>query len=124
MKAYLYRAALWCESCAADLEHRLPVPAGADLDNESTFDSGQYPKGPYANGGGEADSPQHCDGCGTFLENPLTVDGGEWLRAEIVRKVTPPGTRELTWSETADLAEDIGESVIGEWIRFYLADGQ
>lgn len=26
-------------------------------------------------GGGEADMPQHCDGCGVFLENPLTSDG-------------------------------------------------
>jgi len=28
--------------------------------------------GPYPDGGGEADAPQHCGGCGVFLENPLT----------------------------------------------------
>ena len=38
-------------------------------------DSDTYPQGPYAYGGGEADSPQHCDGCQTFLWNPLTSDG-------------------------------------------------
>ena len=32
-------------------------------------------RGPYADGGGEADTPQHCDGCGHFLENPLAGDG-------------------------------------------------
>ncbi|KKL11925.1 hypothetical protein LCGC14_2540860, partial [marine sediment metagenome] len=30
---------------------------------------------PYLDGGGEADTPQHCDHCSVFLENPLTGDG-------------------------------------------------
>lgn len=28
--------------------------------DESLYDSGEWPKGPYGNGGGEANSPQHC----------------------------------------------------------------
>jgi hypothetical protein len=43
--------------------------------SESHYDGGDLPKGPIAEGGGEADAPQHCDGCGQFLGNPLTVDG-------------------------------------------------
>ena len=43
--------------------------------DENDYDSDDLPKGPYSNGGGEADTPQHCDGCGAFLENPLTGDG-------------------------------------------------
>ncbi|MFN0317543.1 MAG: hypothetical protein ACKVQA_21165 [Burkholderiales bacterium] len=43
-------------------------------------DSSEYPKGPYDEGGGEADSPQHCGGCREFLENPLTPDGMEYVR--------------------------------------------
>jgi len=52
--AYVYDAALICEDCAQTVQ-------GAD--------------GPYGDGGGEADCPQHCDMCGTFLDNPLTWDG-------------------------------------------------
>jgi hypothetical protein len=43
--------------------------------SESDYDSDDLPKGPYADGGGEADTPQHCDDCRRFLENPLTGDG-------------------------------------------------
>ncbi len=32
-------------------------------------------EGPYPDGGGEADCPQHCAACGIPLENPLTSDG-------------------------------------------------
>lgn len=38
-------------------------------------DSERYPQGPYPDGGGEADSPNHCDRCGIFLHNPLTSVG-------------------------------------------------
>jgi len=70
---YVYRAALLCEDCASPkmycLEYvnmvmggRWPLPGWQD--------STCYPQGPYSNGGGEADSPQHCDACGVFLETP------------------------------------------------------
>ena len=79
MNAYVYQAALYCEECATEIrshlhkfnKYRNPRNPG-DL---STYDSGGYPKGPYSDGGGEADCPQYCDGCGEFLENPLTSDG-------------------------------------------------
>lgn len=77
MKAYIYCAALYCESCGdiirANLESAGKAPL--KLENESTWDSDTYPKGPYSDGGGEADCPQHCDSCGVFLENALTDDG-------------------------------------------------
>jgi hypothetical protein len=41
------------------------------------------PKGPYSNGGGEADTPQHCDGCGVFIENPLTGDGCRYVNEKL-----------------------------------------
>jgi hypothetical protein len=43
--------------------------------DENDYDSDDLPKGPYPNGGGEADTPQYCDGCGILLENPLTQAG-------------------------------------------------
>jgi hypothetical protein len=75
MNAYMYQAALWCEPCGLAIMARLneagKMPeAPAD---ERTYDSDDYPKGPYPDGGGESDSPEHCDGCGVFLRNPLTT---------------------------------------------------
>lgn len=60
--AWIYNAALICDDCAS--EH-------------PTVD------GPYYNGGGEADTPQHCDLCSLFLENPLTSDGDHYVRDAI-----------------------------------------
>jgi hypothetical protein len=86
MNAYIYRAALICEACALQFIKNNPSV-------ENTGDSDSYPQGPHAQGGGEADSPQHCNmgnecvdsipsgnpdkfpNWGAFLENPLTSDG-------------------------------------------------
>ncbi len=82
MKAFIFSAALLCEDCGdkvrADLKKAGNAPA--DRDNESTYDSDDYPKGPYGDGGGEADCPCHCDHCGVHLENPLTDDGYAYVR--------------------------------------------
>lgn len=79
MDAYVYQAALLCEDCAfRTREHiaaRRPELVPADPEDEATYDSAHYPKGPHSNGGGAADSPQYCDNCHAFLENPLTDDG-------------------------------------------------
>jgi hypothetical protein len=71
---------------------------------QSGGDSDTFPQGPYANGGGEADSPQHCDHCAKFLENPLTSDGLAYVRE---------ATQD--WQESS-----VGvPEVIGAWQRFY-----
>jgi hypothetical protein len=92
MDAYIYRAALWCGPCIikALVAERKAAPGAIDTSpaealqqivsangftSESHYDSDDLPKRPHAEGGGEADAPQHCDGCGQFLRNPLTVDG-------------------------------------------------
>ena len=80
MNAYIYRAALYCEPCA------LPIAVECytgTLDLPTAYDSDVRPQGPYPDGGGEADTPQHCDACGVFLENPLTTDGREYVRTEL-----------------------------------------
>jgi hypothetical protein len=76
MKAYVFQAALLCEDCA----HSAMLQQAAWCDNE---DSNYYPQGPHGKGGGEADSPQHCDHCQTFLENPLTSDGEAYVREAV-----------------------------------------
>jgi hypothetical protein len=92
MDAYIYKAALWCGPCVikALVAAGKAAPGAMDMPpakaleqivsangftSESDYDSDDLPKGPYPDGGGEADTPQHCDGCGEFLENPLTGDG-------------------------------------------------
>lgn len=67
---------------APELNRAHNPPAFADLSDESTFDSDDWPKGPYSDGGGgESDSPCHCDACGAFLWNPLTPDGAAYVAA-------------------------------------------
>ena len=78
MEAYIYRAALYCAVCAKSIKVETPLA----VRYESWFDDSEnYPQGPYPAGGGESDTPNHCDECGTFLENPLTTDGMEYVEA-------------------------------------------
>ena len=75
--AYIYDADIYCESCGEAICRRLDFEGLApdDPDDETTYDSSEYPKGPYPDAGGEADSLQHCACCHMFLGNPLTTEG-------------------------------------------------
>jgi hypothetical protein len=85
MDVYIYQAALLCPDCARKVMAHVPLPRGADPGDESIYDSDYCPKGPYRDGGGEADTPQHCDHCGVFLENPLTDDGYSYVADVLAR---------------------------------------
>ena len=75
MNAWIWQAALYCDGCiSAAIAGSLSAVPECERD-----DSDRYPQGPYCDGGGEADSPQHCDECGLFLENPLTDDGRRYV---------------------------------------------
>jgi len=99
--AWFYQSALYCDKCAL----KLITDECLDACQEDAKDSDNFPQGPYANGGGESDCPQYCDDCGTFLENPLTEYGAEYVLSA-VREFLPfkgqgsPGT-------------------IREWVEFY-----
>jgi hypothetical protein len=84
MNAYVYSAALYCEPCGEAIKAEraafAPDPAAVEAYGEAAWDSDDYPKGPYADGGGEADYPVHCFRCNRFLENPLTTHGEAALR--------------------------------------------
>lgn len=73
MRVYVYQAALLCEDCGELVKQSLL--------HDEFGDSDYYPQGPYSDGGGAADTPQHCDHCERFLENPLTDDGRDYVRA-------------------------------------------
>jgi hypothetical protein len=65
------------------------------------------PKGPYPDGVGEADTPQHCDGCGEFLENPQTGDGLIYVEDAI---------RDCLKNKKLTRASNVA---IVEWANFY-----
>lgn len=100
MEVYIYAADLFCEDCGERIRAELDREglAPADPNDEWSYDSDEYPKGPYSDGGREADCPQHCgagpechnaiefeDGCkvGCHLGNPLTTDGVEHVKEAI-----------------------------------------
>lgn len=65
MQAYSYQSAFFCVDCANKIK-----PCKADP---------EIPQGPFPDGGGASDRPEHCDACKTFLENPLTKDGERYV---------------------------------------------
>jgi len=130
MDAYIYQAALFCEQCIAAIKETRKDHCGtcggfhAVIDSmdcrgfnqetgepryENLYDSDDYPKGPYSDGGGEADSPQHCDSCGTFLENPLTPDGAQYVRELVVQDRASgkgDGVAAVLWADFYGLHDD------------------
>lgn len=100
MDTYIYAADCYCEDCAKSIKKHLRrigrVPKNPN--DETTFDSDCWPKGPYEKGGGASDTPQHCgsgetcvnamevgDGykVGVWLENPLTQAGEDYVLEQI-----------------------------------------
>ena len=77
MDAYIHKAGLWCGSCVikalvaaqkaapsalamSPAEALQQIVSANGFTSDSDYDSDDLPKGPYADGGGEADTPQHC----------------------------------------------------------------
>lgn len=80
--AFIYQAALLCEECAAVVRRDWHA---ANPTADMPEDSDAFPSGPHADGGGEADTPQHCDHCHLFLGNPLTDDGRRYVIEALAR---------------------------------------
>jgi hypothetical protein len=102
MDAYVYQAAVWCGPCMIRrlVEEKKASPGALGMEpaetlqqivsangftDENDYDSNDLPKGPYADGGGEADTPQHCDGCDAFLENPLITNGNRYVNEQLTQ---------------------------------------
>lgn len=100
MQVYIYAADIFCEDCGETIRRQISEAGNAPIDplDEYSYDSDDFPKGPYLDGGGEADFPQHCawgtnclnaielsDGnkIGVWLENTLTPDGVDYVRDAI-----------------------------------------
>jgi hypothetical protein len=97
---YMFQGSLYCEDCGRDIQDKIREEGKApeEEDDEESFDSDDFPKGPFGDGGGEADSIHHCDSngeclnaiklpCGSkigaWLGNDLTSEGDEWLAGSI-----------------------------------------
>jgi hypothetical protein len=94
---------------------------GCDPENPATWDSGDYPKGPEADGGGEADSPQNCCVCGAFLENPLTSDGYEYVLEQVRMSDVSVEVllADVTRSKAGLKLPDDSIAAMVEWLAFY-----
>ena len=128
MSTYIYQAALYCQPCgleiikdcmergiapdcaSCELNYLAHVNNGDiecnkyDPGDDSNWDSAEFPKGPFGDGGGEADSPQYCDNCDLFLDNPLTEDGLNYVKEMIIDNIS----------------DGFGSiEVLKEWIDFY-----
>jgi sarcosine oxidase delta subunit len=131
---YIFQADIYCEGCGEEIKKEIEAAgnAPADAEDEHTFDSDDYPKGPYPDGGGESDTPQHCGGCRAFLYNPLTQDGYAYLR-ESARRAGA-----VWWDEdgvdverSAKMAQDDWDATgrhggdddddapLAQWLRYY-----
>lgn len=114
MDCYMYQAALYCAECGEKIREELRASgkAPADPEDEYSYDSGDYPKGPIADGGGESDGAQHCDACDVHLENPLTSDGA----ASVAEAIADAVHTALASGKPASLNDSIAWSV---WRPFY-----
>lgn len=107
MLVYVYRAALYCEACGEKIRAELSAKGEAppDPEDEYTYDSDDFPKGPTEEG--ESDSPSHCDACDLFLESDLTSEGRDYVRECV----------------TMSVAEGRRDSIaLTEWAPFYGID--
>ena len=90
MNVYIYAAGLYCEDCGKTICKQIR--------EENHAHPAEYPQGPYPDGGGESDCPEHCsagptcinaikfdDGIkvGVWLENELTTAGIEYVKETI-----------------------------------------
>jgi hypothetical protein len=110
VNVYVSQAALLCEDCGVKARETLTTlgKAPQDPDDESSYDSDDFPKGPYPDGGGESDSPKHCDHCQAFLENPLTDAGLDYVKEQV-----------LTLYTHGALRARLNGPVIETWREFY-----
>jgi hypothetical protein len=109
VEAYVYQAGFLCEKCGEKIREELKAKgkAPANPEDEGTYDSDVYPKGPFTPD--ESDTPQHCDKCSKFLENPLTEDGYNYVL-------------DTMWSAQKDFGGQFTNPVVRQWYEYYKDD--
>lgn len=74
-KVWVFKALYVCEACVADFKARTSRPAHVDENDEHSYDSDVWPKGPFYTSEMRVDAPVHCDSCGALAICGLTDDG-------------------------------------------------
>lgn len=89
MNVYIFQAEIYCEACGQAIRDMLTNKGEAPADpiNEASYDSDYFPKGPFPDGGGESDCPEHCAKCEIFLGNELTSQGVDYVIAYLMDAV-------------------------------------
>jgi len=91
--AFTADADIWCPDCAAEKYGPDKQTPPYRLDDEGNEVHAVF------SGSDEADTPQHCAGCGAFLENDLTPDG-----ARYVADADPAGPHTREWQDFYGIA--------------------
>ena len=88
---YIYRADVYCGDCGEAIREDI-VQAGFapdDPEDEYTYGSDEFPKGPYPTT--EAvDAPEYCGRCQSLLGSPLTEDGELYMIERMVAEGFDP----------------------------------
>lgn len=91
---YVFQAHTFCDSCGERIRANLAASGHApvDVSDEYSFDSDDYPKGPYPL---EAtDSPNHC-ACGVDCLEPVVLSDGSRIGALLSDGLTAGGVNRL-----------------------------
>ena len=114
MGVYIYAADIYCEDCGEVIRERITEEGHAPADpwDECSYDSDEFPKGPYPDGGGEADCPQHC-GAGSDCLNAIELSDGTKIGAWLENELTTYGV------EYVQEAIQEGGEVAELWAEFY-----
>ena len=114
---FVFQADLLCEDCGEEARRELNAAGKKpeNAQNEATFDSDDYPKGPYSGANTEVDCPQHCHECSEYLRTPLTAQGRDYvmdkIRAFCVARIA--GSRYAGDADVLKLwAEDLSENYL------------
>jgi hypothetical protein len=95
--AYAYQGDLICDDDASRIIEQLGKQG-----QEDTGDSGDFPQGPYPDGGGEADYPQHCGMHGRCV-NAVKVPGGSKIGCPLGNPLTHEGMECVGKGQAHDL---------------------
>jgi len=115
MLVFVYAADLYCEDCGAKIREELTAKGQApeDPEDEWSYDSDDFPKGPTEET--ESDSPSHCGGCGVFLESPLTSEGEAYVIETVKRNRDGNGTPAPKFDRSVCIYSRPSE----EWAAYY-----
>ena len=106
--SYAYCADIWCDECGEQIKND-----GRQPKLINTGDTDDYPQ--HCDDAAEADIPQHCAGCGVFLQNDLTCAGEDYvvetILDDLTNKLVGSVATTVWWPYYADLYDSIDERV-------------